>query len=52
MSVVAGIAVLAVLMLLNNRIIPEIQKLQTKQMEYKDKRTKLTNEIVTGIKVI
>lgn len=50
-SVLAGVSVLMILILINGYIISKIQKLQMKQMKHKDERVKLTNEVLSGIKV-
>lgn len=49
---IAGVVVLIILMLTVGVMVSKLLlQLQTKQMKQKDKRIKLTNEIVSGIKV-
>ena len=51
-SIFAGLAILIIIMPLNAIFASFLKKLQTKQMEYKDERIKIINEILNGIKVI
>ncbi|CAL8146547.1 unnamed protein product [Orchesella dallaii] len=51
-SSLAGMAVIIVILPLNALIASQTQKLQKQQMLWKDKRTKLMNEILSGMKVI
>ena len=51
-SIFPGLAVLIIIMPLNAISASFLKKLQTKKMEYKDKRVKIINEILNGIKVI
>ncbi|XP_046686673.1 multidrug resistance-associated protein 1-like, partial [Homalodisca vitripennis] len=51
-AVLAGLAVMIVIIPFNGVIANKMKKLQTKQMKYKDERVKLINEILTGIKVL
>ena len=51
-SMFAGFAILIIIMPLNAIFASFLKKLQTKQMEYKDERVKIINEILNGIKVI
>ncbi|XP_068732556.1 multidrug resistance-associated protein 1-like [Montipora capricornis] len=51
-SVLAGVGVLVLLIPLNMVVSRIARKLQVKQMEAKDKRIKLINEIFSGIKVL
>lgn len=48
----AGFAVMMVMFLLNFWLTLQNKRLQSKQMEFKDRRMKLTNEILSGIKVL
>lgn len=50
-SVLAGLAVMIVLIPINGFIANQTKKLQIKQMKLKDERVKLMNEILNGIKV-
>ena len=47
----AGLAVLVVLIPVNGWVANQVKKLQVQQMEYKDKRVKMMNEILNGMKV-
>ncbi|XP_071542397.1 multidrug resistance-associated protein 1-like isoform X3 [Panulirus ornatus] len=51
-SVLAGLAVLIVLIPVNGAIANKTKELQIKQMKNKDQRVKLMNEILNGIKVL
>lgn len=51
-SVLAGIAVMILMIPLNGIIANKIKKLQVQQMTNKDSRVKLMNEILNGIKVL
>lgn len=50
-SVLAGLAVLVLLIPVNSVIANQVQKLQVAQMKFKDKRIKMVSEIISGIKV-
>ncbi|XP_054263384.1 multidrug resistance-associated protein 1 isoform X4 [Macrosteles quadrilineatus] len=51
-SVLAGLAVMIVLIPINGWVANKVKTLQIKQMKYKDERVKLMNEILSGIKVL
>ncbi|XP_026732665.1 multidrug resistance-associated protein 1-like isoform X2 [Trichoplusia ni] len=51
-SVLAGVAVIVILMPMNGLMAKYQQSLQTKLMAYKDERVKLMNEVLNGIKVL
>ncbi|XP_055852945.1 multidrug resistance-associated protein 1 isoform X6 [Episyrphus balteatus] len=51
-SVLAGLAVMIILIPINGVIANRIKILQVKQMKYKDDRVKLMNEVLGGIKVL
>lgn len=51
-SVLSGLVVMIILMPINALIAEKDRKLQVKQMENKDERIKLTNEVLNGIKVL
>ncbi|KAK7601472.1 hypothetical protein V9T40_008913 [Parthenolecanium corni] len=51
-SVLAGLAVMIIMIPLNGWIASKIKTYQIKQMKYKDDRVKLMNEILSGIKVL
>jgi ATP-binding cassette, subfamily C (CFTR/MRP), member 1 len=51
-SVLAGLAVMIILIPINGFIANKAKKLQIKQMKNKDERVKMMNEILSGIKVI
>lgn len=51
-SVLAGLAVMIILIPINGWIANKIKILQIKQMKNKDERVKLMNEILSGIKVL
>ncbi|XP_074036471.1 multidrug resistance-associated protein 1-like [Leptinotarsa decemlineata] len=51
-SVLAGLAVMIILIPLNGFIANKFETLQVRQMKNKDKRVKLMNEILNGIKVL
>lgn len=50
-SVLAGLAVMIILIPVNGVIANKIKTLQIKQMKNKDERVKLMNEVLSGIKV-
>lgn len=50
-SVLAGLAVMIILIPINGVIANRIKTYQIKQMKYKDERVKLMNEVLSGIKV-
>lgn len=50
-SVLAGLAVMIILIPVNGLIANRVKTLQIKQMKYKDERVKLMNEVLNGIKV-
>lgn len=50
-SILAGLAVMIVLIPLNALIANKVKQYQVKQMNLKDKRIKMMNEILNGIKV-
>uniref|UniRef100_A0A914X2S6 ABC-type glutathione-S-conjugate transporter n=1 Tax=Plectus sambesii TaxID=2011161 RepID=A0A914X2S6_9BILA len=47
-----GVAIMALLVPINVVMVKRQKKLQVKQMEYKDERLKLMNEILNGMKVL
>uniref|UniRef100_H2Z8F9 Uncharacterized protein n=1 Tax=Ciona savignyi TaxID=51511 RepID=H2Z8F9_CIOSA len=51
-SVLAGLAVMVLLIPVNGVIAAKARALQVKQMKYKDERIKLMNEILNGMKVL
>lgn len=51
-SVLAGLAVMIILIPINGYIANRVKVLQIKQMKNKDERVKLMNEILNGIKVL
>ncbi|CAH1406845.1 unnamed protein product [Nezara viridula] len=51
-SVLAGLAVLTIMIPINGYMANLSKKLQIKQMKYKDERIKMMNEILSGIKVL
>ena len=51
-SVFAGLGVMILLIPINGVLANATKKLQIKQMKYKDKRVKMMNEILSGMKVI
>ncbi|KAH8293076.1 hypothetical protein KR044_000492 [Drosophila immigrans] len=51
-SVLAGLAVMIIMIPLNGFIASRIKTYQIAQMQYKDKRVKLMNEVLSGIKVL
>lgn len=51
-SVLAGLTVMLILMPLNGFISKKVMNLEKKLMYIKDERVKLTNEVLTGIKVL
>lgn len=50
-SVLAGLAVMIIMIPLNGFIASRIKTYQIRQMKYKDERVKLMNEVLSGIKV-
>lgn len=51
-SVLAGLAVMIILIPVNGYIANRVKVLQIKQMKNKDERVKLMNEVLNGIKVL
>lgn len=51
-SVLAGLAVMIILIPVNGYIANKVKTLQIKQMKNKDERVKLMNEVLSGIKVL
>ncbi|KAL7635871.1 UNVERIFIED_CONTAM: hypothetical protein RMT77_013688 [Armadillidium vulgare] len=51
-SVLAGLAVMIILIPINGYIANQQKRLQISQMKFKDNRVKLMNEILNGIKVL
>ncbi|KAK4875040.1 hypothetical protein RN001_011462 [Aquatica leii] len=51
-AVLAGVAVMIVLIPVNGAIVKRVQMLQLSQMKNKDDRIKLVNEVLNGIKVL
>ncbi|XP_055613859.1 multidrug resistance-associated protein 1-like isoform X4 [Uranotaenia lowii] len=51
-SVLAGLAVMIILIPVNGVIANKVKTLQIKQMKNKDERVKLMNEVLSGIKVL
>ncbi|XP_064537338.1 multidrug resistance-associated protein 1 isoform X7 [Drosophila montana] len=51
-SVLAGLAVMIIMIPLNGFIASRIKTYQIRQMKYKDERVKLMNEVLSGIKVL
>ncbi|XP_071454824.1 multidrug resistance-associated protein 1 isoform X2 [Hetaerina americana] len=51
-SVLAGLAVMIILIPVNGFIASRVKTLQIKQMKNKDQRVKLMNEVLSGIKVL
>lgn len=47
----AGLAVMIILIPINGWVANRVKNLQIKQMKNKDERVKLMNEILSGIKV-
>lgn len=48
----AGLGVMILLIPINGVLANTTKKLQLKQMKYKDKRVKMMNEILSGMKVL
>lgn len=48
----AGVAVMIIIIPVNGFLASKMKNLQIKQMKYKDERVKLTNEVLGGMKVI
>ena len=51
MAVFSGLAVMILLIPVNGVIASATRKLQIEQMKNKDKRVKMMNEILSGVKV-
>lgn len=51
-AVLAGLAVLLILIPINVLITNRVKTLQIRQMKHKDERVKLMNEVLNGIKVL
>ncbi|XP_071514768.1 multidrug resistance-associated protein 1-like [Panulirus ornatus] len=51
-SVLAGLAVLLMIVPINSAILKKTKEVQFKTMTFKDKRVKMINEIIGGIKVL
>lgn len=51
-SVLAGLAVMIIMIPINGYIANKVKSLQIKQMKNKDERVKLMNEVLSGIKVL
>lgn len=51
-SVLAGLAVMIIMIPINGLIASKVRTLQIKQMKSKDERVKLMNEVLNGIKVL
>ncbi|XP_052851266.1 multidrug resistance-associated protein 1 isoform X5 [Drosophila gunungcola] len=51
-SVLAGLAVMIILIPVNGVVASRIKTYQIRQMKYKDERVKLMNEVLSGIKVL
>ncbi|XP_076816557.1 multidrug resistance-associated protein 1-like isoform X1 [Clavelina lepadiformis] len=51
-AVLAGLAIMIIVIPINGVIIKNMRKISTENMKYKDKRIKLMNEILNGIKVL
>uniref|UniRef100_A0A8D8XGU9 ABC-type glutathione-S-conjugate transporter n=2 Tax=Cacopsylla melanoneura TaxID=428564 RepID=A0A8D8XGU9_9HEMI len=51
-SVLAGLAVMIILIPVNGYVATRVRNLQIKQMKSKDARVKLMNEVLSGIKVL
>jgi ABC-type multidrug transport system fused ATPase/permease subunit len=51
-SVMAGVGVMIILFPINGILATILSKLQNKQMELKDQRIKMINEVLSGIKVV
>lgn len=48
----SGVGVMILLIPINSFLIRKLRTLQVKQMQYKDKRAKLTNEVLCGIRTL
>lgn len=48
----AGVAVMAIMVPVNAVIVNVTRRFQIRQMKFKDQRIKLINEVLAGIKVI
>ncbi|XP_049764041.1 multidrug resistance-associated protein 1 isoform X1 [Schistocerca cancellata] len=51
-SVLAGLAVMIIMIPLNAYVANRVKTLQMRQMKYKDERVKLMNEVLNGMKVL
>ncbi|KAF3708249.1 Canalicular multispecific organic anion transporter 1 [Channa argus] len=51
-SVLAGLAVMVLMVPINGLLATKARKIQIKNMEFKDKRLKIMNEILNGIKIL
>lgn len=51
-SVLAGLSVMLVMIPINALIVKKLEDLQMRQMKTKDRRVKMVNEILNGIKVL
>ncbi|KAL3269853.1 hypothetical protein HHI36_008911 [Cryptolaemus montrouzieri] len=51
-AVLSGFTMLIILIPLNTYIVNKVKKFQIKQMQYKDERIKVTNEVFSGIKIL
>ncbi|CAL8256487.1 unnamed protein product [Lota lota] len=51
-SVLAGLAIMVLMVPINGFLATKARKLQIKNMEYKDKRLKIMNEILNGMKIL
>ncbi|XP_030234304.1 ATP-binding cassette sub-family C member 2 [Gadus morhua] len=51
-SVLAGLAVMVLMVPINGFLATKARKLQIKNMEHKDKRLKIMNEILNGMKIL
>ncbi|XP_065815553.1 canalicular multispecific organic anion transporter 1 isoform X2 [Labrus bergylta] len=51
-SVLAGLAVMVLMVPINGLLATKARKLQVENMKYKDKRLKIMNEILNGIKIL
>ncbi|XP_022900245.2 multidrug resistance-associated protein 1 isoform X2 [Onthophagus taurus] len=51
-SVLAGLAIMIIMIPINGFIADRVKVLQIRQMKYKDERVKLMNEVLSGMKVL
>uniref|UniRef100_A0A671YDR5 ATP-binding cassette, sub-family C (CFTR/MRP), member 2 n=1 Tax=Sparus aurata TaxID=8175 RepID=A0A671YDR5_SPAAU len=51
-SVLAGLAVMVLMVPINGLLATKARKIQVKNMKFKDKRLKIMNEILNGIKIL